>query len=117
MVLILALLTAMGAHRIALQSVAWTTMIWSYSATASFVEAVEKTFDGEMPCDLCTRVISSDDSGISELAPQPVPELKGLLQPVLSPLNRTAVAARYFSSSSTGTLLHYPPPLPPPRLA
>ena len=54
--LILALIGATGTHWALLQSVAWTTMIADNLRTASFSEAVRRTFDGNHPCHLCEHV-------------------------------------------------------------
>ena len=55
-VVVLALTFSLGAHWAFLQSVAWVSMIVSYSRDASFVEAVGKTFDGNHPCCLCKAI-------------------------------------------------------------
>ena len=50
------LILAIGGHWIVLQSVAWTSMVISYSQQASLREALQKTFDGRHPCTLCKLV-------------------------------------------------------------
>jgi hypothetical protein len=52
-VTILALCLAIGLHWLAVQSVAWTSMIVEYSQKTSLPEALAKTFDGKHPCSLC----------------------------------------------------------------
>src|SRR4051794_17579576 len=54
--LIVALLAATGTHWALLQSVAWTTMLAGNLRTGSFSEAVQKTFDGKHPCNLCKEI-------------------------------------------------------------
>ena len=54
--LIVALLTATGAHWTVLQSVAWTTMLADNLRSASFSDAVQRTFDGKHPCALCKNI-------------------------------------------------------------
>jgi hypothetical protein len=49
----------MGGHLALLQTYAWTSMIVEYSGISSVSEAVEKTFDGEHPCELCKVVEKS----------------------------------------------------------
>lgn len=56
LLLVLALCASVGLHWAAVQTVAWTQMLVSYTHTAGFPEAVKKTFDGEHPCDLCKAV-------------------------------------------------------------
>jgi hypothetical protein len=47
---------ACGGHWLVLQSVAWSEMIVEYSRTTNLTVAVEKTFDGEHPCELCKQI-------------------------------------------------------------
>jgi hypothetical protein len=48
----------LGGHWLALQSVAWVGMIAKYAQGDSLTVALEKTFDGAHPCDLCNVVKS-----------------------------------------------------------
>ena len=57
--MIAALLAASGGHWVALQSVAWGTMLVDYGRTSRFCEAVSKTFDGNHPCALCKSIEKS----------------------------------------------------------
>jgi hypothetical protein len=50
---IVALCCAIGLHWMALQSVAWTTMLVQNAKRASFCQAITQTFDGAHPCSLC----------------------------------------------------------------
>lgn len=46
-----------GGHWGALQTVAWTKMIWEYSQRdGSLVAGAKKTFDGEHPCRMCESI-------------------------------------------------------------
>jgi hypothetical protein len=54
-----ALLVSLGGHLVLLQTVAWSTMLLSYSQNASLKEAAKKTFDGDHPCPLCKAVKES----------------------------------------------------------
>lgn len=56
MLLVVALLAATGGHWLFLQSVAWTTMLSDNLQEYSFTEAVQRTFDGEHPCQLCSQI-------------------------------------------------------------
>ena len=51
-----ALILAVGAHWIVLQSVAWAGMVINYSQNAPLTVALQKTFDGAHPCKLCKVV-------------------------------------------------------------
>ncbi len=55
-VTIMALCLSIGLHWVAVQSVAWTTMIVEYCQKTSLPEAIAKTFDGKHPCSLCHAV-------------------------------------------------------------
>jgi hypothetical protein len=50
------LIVSVGGHWAFLQSVAWVTMVIDYSKDAPLSVAVEKTFDGKHPCQLCKVV-------------------------------------------------------------
>ncbi len=52
----LSLCLSVGLHWGVVQSIAWTGMLVNYSRSASFAEAMEKTFDGQHPCSLCKIV-------------------------------------------------------------
>ena len=54
--MLFALVTAIGAHWLVLQSVAWTTMLADNLRTGSLPAAVQKTFDGKHPCALCKEI-------------------------------------------------------------
>jgi hypothetical protein len=51
-----ALLAAMGTHWVVFQSVAWTTMLAGNLRTTSLPQAVQRTFDGKHPCSLCKQI-------------------------------------------------------------
>ena len=54
--LALLLLMAMQGPLALLQVVAWGGMLVNYSREGSFIVAVERTFNGENPCALCTQL-------------------------------------------------------------
>ncbi len=51
-----ALVLNLGLHWFVLQTIAWGSMLVTYSQTASLSEAVEMTFNGENPCAICKVV-------------------------------------------------------------
>lgn len=53
---LLAVLLTNGGHWAVLQSVAWARMIVEYSRDYSLAEAIEMTFDGEHPCQMCHKI-------------------------------------------------------------
>jgi hypothetical protein len=60
--MILAVLSATGTHWLALQSVAWTTMLAENLQTNSWQKAVTCTFDGKHPCCLCKEIARNKQS-------------------------------------------------------
>ncbi len=57
-----------GGHWLALQSVAWSGMLVHYSREASLVVAVEKTFSGRNPCEMCKGI--EEEKKKEQRAPQ-----------------------------------------------
>lgn len=60
--MVLALVLTTSLHWVALQTVAWTTMLAANLGSESFSEAVSKTFDGEHPCPLCKAITAGKKS-------------------------------------------------------
>jgi hypothetical protein len=69
--MLLVLFAASGGHWMALQSMAWTRMLLSYSRDGQIVAAVAKTFDGRHPCSLCKEVEKS-----KQTEPQPARDMQ-----------------------------------------
>ena len=59
---VIALVAALGAHWALLQTVAWTTMLANNLQCGSFCDAVAKTFDGKHPCCLCRAIEAGEKS-------------------------------------------------------
>jgi hypothetical protein len=60
--LLFALLFAMGGQHLVLQSIAWTTMLANNLSSFPLQEAVSKTFDGKHPCCICKAVEAGRNS-------------------------------------------------------
>ena len=60
--MIAAMLAITGGHWVALQTVAWTTMLADNLRTGSLKEAVTQTFDGEHPCPICKQIAAGKKS-------------------------------------------------------
>jgi len=45
-----------GGHWAALQTIAWAQMLRDYSKSAPLSEALVKTFSGNYPCGMCTKI-------------------------------------------------------------
>src|SRR2546423_67182 len=114
-VAIFALCLSLGFHWVALQSVAWTTMLVSNACHAPLGDAVAKTFDGAHPCSLChvVRAGEKSDKKSGLQAPSPKIDLICLAHPV--PFQRPFIPFVYptivFHCSDIGDS----PPVPPPR--
>lgn len=114
-VTILALCLAIGLHWLAVQSVAWTSMIVEYSQKTSLPEALARTFDGKHPCSLCHAVRKGQSS-----------EKKSELQSLTSKIDLICSAriirlmprvktCEYQSLASPVRRRAQSPPVPPPR--
>jgi hypothetical protein len=112
---IIALCCAIGLHWIALQSVAWTTMIIDYSKRAPLREAVTQTFDGAHPCSLCHAVSTGKNSEKKSDLQSPTPKIDMICASSTSRLIQPFIPFEYpvgdFCSSEIGRS----PPVPPPR--
>src|ERR1043166_9651959 len=61
-VVVVLLVIATGSHWAVLQSLAWAGMLVTYSQTAPIAIAIQKTFDGKHPCQLCKAVRAGKES-------------------------------------------------------
>ena len=75
--LIVALVAAVGGHWAVLQSVAWTNMLAGNLRAASVTEAFEKTFDGQHPCRLCQAIKEGKKSEKKTELPMPLKKIDG----------------------------------------
>jgi len=114
-VTIFALCCAIGLHWIALQSLAWTTMVIDYSKRAPLCRAITQTFDGAHPCSLCHAVNSGKNSEKKSDLQSPAPRIDMICAScatsLLQPFVPVEYAARDFSFDKVGRS----PPVPPPR--
>jgi len=109
------LAASLGLHWIALQTVAWTTMLAANLSCENLSTAVSNTFDGEHPCCMCKAIAAAKKSEKKSEAVSsnlkmeypPVAETLNLFPPTqFDLLPQQNFAADWFAS---------PPPLPPPR--
>jgi hypothetical protein len=112
---IVALCLSLGFHWLALQSIAWTTMLVENARRVPLSEAVERTFDGSHPCDLCHAVAEGKKS---QKKSEPLPTIAKMdlictAQTLvwLPPWVRYDYAGLSFSMPETSLA----PPAPPPR--
>jgi len=113
---IVALCCAIELHWVALQSLAWATMIVDYSKRAPLCQAITQTFDGAHPCSLCHAVNVGKNSEKKSALQSLTPKIDMICVSWAASLLRLFVpfqyAARDFSFDQVGRS----PPAPPPRL-
>jgi hypothetical protein len=113
--MILALCLSLGLHWLALQSVAWTTMLVANARHAPLSEAVARTFDGNHPCDLCHAVATGKKSEKKSDLPSTIAKMDLICTtrtltclppwaPYVYARTRSAIPKRFQA-----------PPVPPPR--
>ena len=102
-----------------LQSVAWVGMVVSYTQTDdSLASAVEKTFDGQHPCDLCEAVKDGREADREQAVQKRVVKLDGVLVEQRSmPLPRVMPTDYNECAPSEWAALPAGVPTPPPRRA
>jgi hypothetical protein len=114
-VMIFALCCAIGLHWIALQSLAWTTMIIDYSKRTPLRQAITQTFDGTHPCSLCHAVNhgknSEKKSDLQSRASKIDMIYTACAIRLIPPFKLFEYALDNFSFGDIGK----PPPVPPPR--
>ena len=113
---ILALCCAIGLHWVALQSLAWTTMIIDYSMRAPLRQAITQTFDGAHPCSLCHAVSTGKNSEKKPDLQWSTPKIDMICGPrairLAPPFRRFDYASAYFSFFD----IRQSPLVPPPRV-
>jgi hypothetical protein len=113
--MIVALLAATGTHWMLLQSVAWTTMLADNLRNGSFVEAVEKTFDGQHPCSLCKRISAEKKSEKKADFPPSAQRLEFISKRTVFVFAAPSDFRVQPESSVLVRQLAHKPPTPPPR--
>jgi hypothetical protein len=114
---VLALVMVVGGHWALLQSVAWVGMTIEFSRTERIDKAIQKTLDGQHPCNLCHFVAEGKKSERQTEIVKPATKLDlistlsfVLPTPTEQPLEFAAFLA-------TGAARTDAPPSPPPRFA
>lgn len=111
---VIAAVQLLGGHWLALQSVAWMGMVISFAKEESLVGALEKTFSGENPCQLCHVV----KEGQSEEKKQEITKILVKVDAILAgsiqlplPMESERRFERFAGTASERSLA---PPTPPP---
>jgi len=114
-VTIFALCCAIGLQWIALQSLAWTTMLIDYSKRAPLCQAIAQTFDGAHPCSLCHVVNKGKNSESKSDLQSPAPKIDMICVPRAATLLRPFVPFEYAMRDLCSSKIRRSPPVPPPR--
>jgi hypothetical protein len=75
---------SLGLQWAALQGIAWTGMLISFSQEGSLIEAMEKTFDGAHPCALCKVVEEGEKQDQNTAVKSPLKKMEALMAQVLT---------------------------------
>lgn len=112
------LIISIGGHWAILQSVAWVSMVVSFSKDSTIEAAVVKTFDGKHPCNICKMV----RHGKAAEKKHEAIKIKSKMD-VWIPVREFSLptfATEHETISSFASALRSrsePPPFPPPRWA
>jgi hypothetical protein len=115
-VTIFALCCAIGLHWIALQSLAWTTMLIDYSKNAPLCQAIAQTFDGAHPCSLCHAVKKGKSSEKKSDLQSQARKIDMICASSTVGLKRPFIRFDYAVRDSYSSQIGRSPPVPPPRL-
>lgn len=113
-IVLLVAVQLLGGHWIALQSAAWVGMVISYSQEDSLVDALEKTFDGKHPCELCMAVKKGHSEEQNQQVAKVLAKLDAVLVPALEVPVRYATTLEYESIEQHSCARNIVPPTPPP---
>jgi hypothetical protein len=107
-------LQILGGHWVFLQSVAWVNMMLDFSARESLTVAIDKTFDGSHPCDLCKVVTKGRTEEQKNKPAKLFTKIEAILAGTVvvpSPDNHPWVYTPFAPATSS---LAIAPPTPPP---
>ncbi len=105
-----------GSHWAILQSVAWSRMIVAYSRTATLRTALEQTFDGQHPCNLCKAIQKEQQTERQQELQQPSVRHDTFFCEACFVMGADAFWSRLtLDASFTFPSRTDPPPVPPPR--
>jgi hypothetical protein len=115
LLLIIALLGATGAHWAVLQSVAWASMLASNARTESLPTALENTFDGKHPCNLCKQIARGHQSEPKQDVRTEARTLEFVNAPAVFFIAAPAEFELLPAVQLAAALMPHSPPVPPPR--
>lgn len=112
-----AVLQIVGGHWVALQSVAWVRMTIDYAQSTTLTKALEKTFDGEHPCDLCHKVKEGRSEEQKSQGEKQVVKFEAVLGLELTAPPPVSQPWNYVRQQEAHVGLSCTPPTPPPLAA
>lgn len=114
---------SVGLHWSALQVVGWVSMAVEFSRTRPMATALEMTFDGKHPCELCKLVQGKGplSEGEEPSHPESKSEIKLLAATIwenpLGRLSRSCLISSIPDEQRLASLARERPLLPPPRVS
>jgi hypothetical protein len=110
-----ALCLSIGLHWMALQSLAWTTMVIDYSQRAPLCRAIAQTFDGNHPCSLCHIVNKGKDSEKKQDIQSSTLKIDMICVALAHGVKRPFASYEYPLTDCFSSEPGHSPPVPPPR--
>ena len=109
-----------GGHWAVLQTIAWAKMIVQYSRQATLQTAIQQTFDGEHPCEMCRMIETARHASqppAQEFRTTSTPDDNLLFATSITYKVDPPVATIIPAVDTPEPLRNDPPPVPPPRLS
>jgi len=116
--LLLVMLVITNLHLPVLQVGAWAGMLVEYSRGNTFIDAMEMTFDGDHPCEMC-KVIKAEQtkSDTDHLQAETQNRLLLFIEPILAWTHELHLLEILDSFPASLSQLTHQPETPPPRSA
>jgi hypothetical protein len=111
-----ALCYAIGLQWVALQSIAWTTMLVQNTKRVPLRAAISQTFDGAHPCSLCHIVNKGKSTERKSDTQLLAPKIDMMCVVRATQLMRRFSPFDYVMHNLSFPKIEYSPPVPPPRL-
>jgi hypothetical protein len=117
---LLAALVLCGGHWMIAQSIAWSAMLVTYSQETTVLAAIDNTFDGAHPCELCKTVskgVAEGKDGDGFTTSTVKAEFQCLTFSASSPLHPPRAFSLLPVTETHASAVRFAPPTPPPRAA
>ena len=118
LVVLVAFIFSCGGQWAALQCVAWANMIREYSEVVPVGQAIEMTFSGKYPCEMCKIIAQKKESENAKVVALFQHEKKLLSSGIeVAPRPVSLASQDFLAWSQTLQTRSEVPPTPPPRFA